>query len=192
MAGPLVGPLLTAAAAAAVGLAVLTTSVTSPPAAGGPTAARPPLAADPAPPGPRPSARPSRVSAAAAPPLLPPPGKAFFGIATAGGAYDLRQVDAAASAAGRRPHVLLFSQDWQHDEFDAAPLEAVRDAGLVPMVAWEPWDGRRGGASERERAAQPAFRLRTSRPAASTRMSALGRAVFETCARRWHCASRTR
>ena len=161
MAGPLVGPLLVAVTAACVGVAALTTTgsgaeqVAALPGIGAVVAevTKPAAVAG------RPNRGGSTVPLAPAPRLLPPPGKAFFGIATAAGPYDLRQVDRAAQAAGRRPHVLLFSQDWKHDRFDATRLAAVRKAGLVPMVAWEPWDGRRGGTTNRERATQPDFRL---------------------------------
>lgn len=153
-------PLLTAAVAAAAGVAVLMTSTeATAPVAVPPGVAVTPSAEPPAPAA-RPSATASRAPAAPALPLLPPAGRAFFGVTTAAGPYDLRQVDAVERAAGRRPHALLFGQDWAYDTFDADRLAAVRDAGLVPMVAWEPWDGRRGGTSEKERATQPEYTLR--------------------------------
>ncbi len=121
-------------------------------------------------PGPHPGpGRPAATAAATAPapvgPRRPPygpvpaPGRAFFGIATAAGPYDLRQYDAAAAAAGKSPSVLLYSQGWAHDRFDRRPLDRLAARGVLPMIAWEPWDYAASAAPARLHGVQPRFAL---------------------------------
>ncbi|MFK3979137.1 glycoside hydrolase family 26 protein [Micromonospora sp. NPDC050397] len=76
------------------------------------------------------------------PALFPPAGKVFIGVMTHEGAYDFTAVDEFAEAAGRHPQVMLFSADWAVARFDRAIFDRVRDRGMMPMLAWEPWDYR--------------------------------------------------
>lgn len=76
------------------------------------------------------------------PELFPPAGKVFIGVMTHEGAYDFTAVEEFTEAAGRQPQVMLFSADWAVARFDRAIFDRVRDRGMMPMLAWEPWDYR--------------------------------------------------
>ncbi|HET8683537.1 MAG TPA: glycosyl hydrolase [Micromonosporaceae bacterium] len=92
------------------------------------------------------------------PELFPPPGKAFLGVATAEGPYDLGPVDAFTSATGYSPAVLMFFQGWAVNPFDRTVFDRVADRGMLPMLSWEPWDYRATGPG-RPPGEQPAYRL---------------------------------
>jgi mannan endo-1,4-beta-mannosidase len=105
-----------------------------------------------------PSATRATPSASAPPEVFPAPGKVFIGLETESGPYDLAPVTAFSSATRYRPAVLQFSQGWAYDRFDAGLFDRVVAEGMLPVVAWEPWDYRSTGAA-RQSGAQPAYRL---------------------------------
>lgn len=92
------------------------------------------------------------------PELFPPQDKAFLGIATAEGPYDLGPVDSFTSATGYAPAVLMFFQGWAVNEFDRTVFDRVADRGMLPLLSWEPWDYRATGPG-RSHGEQPAYRL---------------------------------
>lgn len=65
-----------------------------------------------------------------------------FGLSMLGS--DVAAVQQAKSASvqiGRPPQVLNFYVAWQwRDPFPTATVAAIRDAGAVPEITWEPWN----------------------------------------------------
>ncbi|MFC0006719.1 glycoside hydrolase family 26 protein [Micromonospora siamensis] len=102
-------------------------------------------------------------------PPFPPAGRTFVGVATREGPYDFRAVDDFTAATRHAPQVMLFSVGWTSGPFDRALFDRIRDRGMLPMLAWEPWDHRLDEAAlrnqiataqmNRERATQPRYRL---------------------------------
>ena len=120
--------------------------------------------------GDREDARPDRrAEAGPAAALFPPAGKAFVGVMTEKGPQDFAAADAFAAAARYRPQVMMFSSWWGTDRFDRTRFDRIRDRGMLPLLAWEPWDNtvdeaaRRKGLPVREidqlRSNQPTYRL---------------------------------
>lgn len=103
--------------------------------------------------GSRPSASPS-----VPPTPFPASGKVFLGIQTATGPFDFTPVDAFSSATGYRPPVLQFTQGWAEDAFNADNFNKIAARGMMPIVAWEPWDYHTTGAA-RHQGDQPKYRL---------------------------------
>ncbi|WP_326557710.1 glycoside hydrolase family 26 protein [Micromonospora sp. NBC_01796] len=103
------------------------------------------------------------------PELFPPAGKAFIGVMTHEGPYNFKAVDEFTKAAKRQPQVMLFSADWASGRFDRSLFDRISDRGMMPMLAWEPWDyridekARKQGLRLREideiRSDQPTYRL---------------------------------
>lgn len=86
---------------------------------------------------------------------FPPAGKVFIGVQTNLGPYDFSAVDAFAGAVGYRPAVLQFSQGWATDAFDRSRFDEIAARGMLPVLAWEPWDYRRAN----DDGVQPDYRL---------------------------------
>jgi mannan endo-1,4-beta-mannosidase len=117
---------------------------------------------------------PSAPSSRKDPELFPPSGKMFIGVMTHEGAHDFTAVDEFTKAAERQPQVMLFSAGWATARFDRTLFDRISDRGMLPMLAWEPWDyrldeaARNQGFGPREidekRSDQPNYRLsRTAR-----------------------------
>lgn len=85
---------------------------------------------------------------------FPSPGRVFLGLQTNLGPWDFTAVDAFAGATGHAPAALQYSVGWAHDAFDAGRLGAIVKRGMLPIIAWEPWDYTLGRN-------QPAYRLAT-------------------------------
>ncbi|WP_436776000.1 glycoside hydrolase family 26 protein [Yinghuangia sp. YIM S09857] len=92
--------------------------------------------------------------------VFPPAGKKFLGIMTAHGSYDLAPLDDFSRAVGRDPSVLQFSVGWADSPFDRRLFDQVAKRGLMPLMAWEPWDFTKESPIEEERGNQPAYALR--------------------------------
>ncbi|WP_431932532.1 glycoside hydrolase family 26 protein [Micromonospora sp. RP3T] len=100
---------------------------------------------------------------------FPPAGRAFVGVMTDTGPYDLGAVDRFAAAAGRAPQVMLFGASWASATFDRALFDRIADRGMMPMLGWEPWDhavdeaardtGLPARQVDRLRSTQPDYRL---------------------------------
>ncbi|MEU5941084.1 glycosyl hydrolase [Micromonospora sp. NPDC047548] len=103
------------------------------------------------------------------PGLFPPPGKTFIGVMTNEGPYNFTAVNAFTAAAKRQPQVMLFGAGWATAAFDRTLFDRISDRGMLPMLAWEPWDyqldnaARKKGFSARKidriRSHQPDYRL---------------------------------
>lgn len=90
---------------------------------------------------------------------FPAPGKAFLGVFTSQGTHDFTEAADFTRQSGHRPQVFEFSADWAHDRFDAAAIDRVAERGMLPMVAWEPWDHTGEADEPRLRGEQPEYRL---------------------------------
>ncbi|MFE7561383.1 glycoside hydrolase family 26 protein [Kitasatospora sp. NPDC057500] len=112
-----------------------------------------------APAGDGPSAEPAPAETAA-PAQFPAPGDAFMGIMTKAGPYDFGPVDEFTAAVKRRPSVLEFSVGWWDKQFDRRIFDSVAERGIMPMVAWEPWDFRKESKVDKLRGEQPDYALR--------------------------------
>ena len=99
-------------------------------------------------------------SASLAPPptVFPPDGRVFLGVQTATGPFDFTPVDTFSAATGYRPPVLQFTQGWADDQFNADSFNRIAARGMMPILAWEPWDFRVAGTPS-VRADQPEYRL---------------------------------
>jgi hypothetical protein len=91
-----------------------------------------------------------------APVPFPPAGLTFLGVQTNLGPYDFAEVDAFTAATHHQPAALQFTQGWAHDRFDAGRLNAIAARGMLPVIAWEPYDYTLGGSAQ---ANQPEYQL---------------------------------
>lgn len=119
---------------------------------------------------PSPSPSPSEV--------FPPTEKVFIGIATKEGPHDFTPVDTFTATAKHHPQVMLFGSGWATDTFDRALFDAVRDRGMLPMLAWEPWDYRVD--EEARKKEPPAARSTGSAPVSPTTGCPTSRAATST------------
>ncbi|MFC5662498.1 glycoside hydrolase family 26 protein [Kitasatospora misakiensis] len=94
-----------------------------------------------------------------APAPFPAPGGAFMGVMTKAGPYDLDPVDEFATAVKHQPSVLEFSVGWWDKRFDRRVFDTVAERGIMPMVAWEPWDFRKESKVDKLRGEQPEYAL---------------------------------
>ena len=77
--------------------------------------------------------------AAAAP--TPSSGQRLFGVATAGGPWNLSDLGSFEADAGRKVNLFMWYQDFAHfPDFDASLAQALHDRGATPMLTWDPWD----------------------------------------------------
>ncbi|MEU8923832.1 glycosyl hydrolase [Kitasatospora sp. NPDC048545] len=93
------------------------------------------------------------------PPQFPPAGGAFTGIMTKPGPYDLGPLDEFTAAVKHQPNVLEFSVGWWDRKFDRRVFDTVAERGIMPMVAWEPWDYRKEAKEDKLRGEQPEYAL---------------------------------
>ncbi|MFG2146216.1 glycoside hydrolase family 26 protein [Streptomyces sp. NPDC048696] len=90
---------------------------------------------------------------------FPATGKAFIGVFTSAGTHDFTEAAEFARQSGHHPQVYEFSADWKSDHFDAGAINRVAERGMLPMIAWEPWDHTAEAKEPRLRGEQPAYRL---------------------------------
>ncbi|WP_406002684.1 glycoside hydrolase family 26 protein [Streptomyces sp. NBC_00829] len=90
---------------------------------------------------------------------FPAPGKAFIGVFTSEGTHDFTEAADFARQTRHRPQVFEFSADWASDVFDAEAINKVARRGMLPMVAWEPWDHRAEAKEPTLRGEQSRYRL---------------------------------
>jgi hypothetical protein len=70
-----------------------------------------------------------------------PSGSVLFGVTAEGVPWDLSQLDAFQAAAGKRPSLVMWYQDFAHfPDFDPNLPQRILDRGALPMLTWEPWD----------------------------------------------------
>lgn len=91
--------------------------------------------------------------------VFPAPGEAFVGIMTEEGLHDLTEAARFTRDTGHRPQVYEFSQDWANDRFDKERIDDIARRGMMPMLAWEPWDHRAEADEPELRGEQPEFKL---------------------------------
>ncbi|WP_194235781.1 glycosyl hydrolase [Streptomyces sp. CB01881] len=131
----------------------LVDALASPPATAPATgAATTPGATETTPPAPKAAEKPQA-------PQFPPAGGAFTGIMTKTGPYDLGPLDEFSSAVRHQPNVLEFSVGWWDRRFDRRVFDTVAERGIMPMVAWEPWDYHKESKDDKLRGEQPEYAL---------------------------------
>ncbi|MFF0293499.1 glycoside hydrolase family 26 protein [Kitasatospora sp. NPDC004615] len=81
------------------------------------------------------------------------PNGVLFGVSTPG-SPNKPETDTVAVAAGRQPTVQEYYVNWNQD-FAADDVSESYDLGAVPLVTWQPSDGRDAGED------QPKYSLRT-------------------------------
>ena len=124
------------------------------------------------------------TSPAAPPEVFPPAQKVFIGVATKEGPYDFTPVDDFTAAARHQPQVMLFSSGWATDTFDRTLFEAISGRGMLPMLAWEPWDYRLDEAARKKGATRGKIdRIRSNQP--DYRLSRIARGDFDEYLRSW-------
>ncbi|AEB45023.1 glycoside hydrolase family 26 protein [Micromonospora maris] len=118
------------------------------------------------------------------PEVFPPAEKVFIGIATKEGPHDFTPVDAFTATAKHHPQVMLFGSGWATDTFDRTLFDAVSSRGMLPMLAWEPWDYRLDEQARKKGAARGTIdRLRSRQP--DYRLSHITRGDFDDYLRSW-------
>ncbi len=83
----------------------------------------------------------------------------FFGVTTPSGPHNFAELDAFVAAAGRKPHVFMFSQDWAGGDLRPELFDAIVRRGMVPMISWEPRDHRMQEDPGKPATDQPQYRL---------------------------------
>ena len=63
-----------------------------------------------------------------------------LGAYISGAPQDSSRIDQFTTMVGTRPRIVMWYQDWAHDRFIPAEMDAVVAHGAMPMVTWEPWD----------------------------------------------------
>ncbi|MER5884125.1 glycosyl hydrolase [Streptomyces sp. NPDC001941] len=91
--------------------------------------------------------------------VFPAEGRAFLGVFTSEGTHDFTEAADFARQTKHRPQVFEFSADWASGRFDAAAIDRVAARGMMPMVAWEPWDHRKESKDPELRGEQSDFKL---------------------------------
>jgi hypothetical protein len=71
---------------------------------------------------------------------FPREGRTFVGLFTKAGPHNFADTEAFIEATGVMPAVHEFSAGWAHGAFDAALFDRLAERGMMPMLAWEPWD----------------------------------------------------
>jgi hypothetical protein len=128
----------------------------------------------------KPSASPSPWN----PEHFPPDGKTFIGVTTDKGAYDFTPVDAFTKAAKRPPQVMLFSVGWASSTFDRTLFDRIGHRGMLPMLAWEPWDYRVDEAARKQGFRQRKIdKLRSDQP--DYRLSHIARGDWDSYVLSW-------
>lgn len=94
-----------------------------------------------------------------APTPFPDPGKTFIGIMTTAGVHDFTNLVNFADKTSYKPRVYQFSEGWATDKFNAADLDNVARMGMMPIIAWEPWDFSSSPKADKLRGLQPKYRL---------------------------------
>lgn len=70
-----------------------------------------------------------------------PEGK-YFGISSTQIPWSSKKTDTLAAAAGQRPTMSEYFVNWDED-FDPAAVDASYRQGMLPVVSWQPWAGRK-------------------------------------------------
>ncbi|MBM0226167.1 MULTISPECIES: glycoside hydrolase family 26 protein [Micromonospora] len=116
--------------------------------------------------------------------LFPPAGKTFIGVMTEKGPHDFTATNMFTAAAKRQPQAMLFTSGWASDTFDRTLFDQIKGRGMLPMLAWEPWDYRPGEAAHRKGLpTREVDRLRNEQP--RYRLSHITRGDFDSYLRSW-------
>lgn len=74
-------------------------------------------------------------------PALPEPGKIFLGVTTPHAGWSMDGTAKFAQQVGAQPEVAMFYSGWGgKPTFNATPFNNIHNAGMMPMLDWEPWN----------------------------------------------------
>lgn len=71
---------------------------------------------------------------------FPRPGEVFVGVFTKAGPHNFEDTESFVEATGVMPAVHEFSAGWPHGAFDRRLFDDLAERGMMPVLAWEPWD----------------------------------------------------
>lgn len=86
-------------------------------------------------------------------------GHQFVGLSASTDARWSNRLDSFHQAVGITPAVYMFSHGWTGGPLDPAALDAAWDRGMLPVIAWEPWEYRTRPGPDGTRAIQPQWTL---------------------------------
>jgi hypothetical protein len=84
--------------------------------------------------------------------LLAKPGK-WFGLSLPKAPHSEDELNRVAQAAGARPNMLQYFVRWDQ-EFKSELVDATYRQGQLPVISWEPWEGKTQGGNN-----QPKYAL---------------------------------
>ncbi|MFF1741152.1 glycoside hydrolase family 26 protein [Streptomyces mirabilis] len=70
-----------------------------------------------------------------------PEGK-YFGLSSTQIPWSSKKTDTLAEAAGQRPTMSEYFVNWNED-FDPTAVDASYRQGMLPVISWQPWAGRK-------------------------------------------------
>ncbi|MGR6318319.1 glycosyl hydrolase [Micromonospora soli] len=116
--------------------------------------------------------------------VFPPAGKAFIGVMTEEGPRDFAALDTFTAAAGHQPQVMMFSSWWASDRFDRTLFDRISSRGMLPMLAWEPWDNKLDEAARKKKLpVREIDQIRSNQP--NYRLSRIAGGDFDPYLRSW-------
>ena len=74
-------------------------------------------------------------------PALPQTGKVFVGVTTTHAGWSMNGVTQFGREIGVQPSLVMFYSGWGgKPAFNAVPFQNIHNAGMMPMLDWEPWN----------------------------------------------------
>ena len=74
-------------------------------------------------------------------PILPQSGKIFMGVTTPHAGWSMNGTAKFSQQVGTQPLDVMFYAGWGgKPAFDATPFNNIHNAGMMPMLDWEPWN----------------------------------------------------
>ncbi|MES9522744.1 glycoside hydrolase family 26 protein [Streptomyces capoamus] len=75
-----------------------------------------------------------------------PEGK-YFGLSSTQIPWSSKKTNTLAKAAGQRPTMSEYFVNWNED-FDPTAVDASYRQGMLPVISWQPWAGRKQGTDQ--------------------------------------------
>ena len=91
-------------------------------------------------------------------PVLPQTGKVFVGVTTSHAGWSMNGVTQFSRETGVQPSLVMFYSGWGgKPAFNAVPFQNIHNAGMMPMLDWEPWNYQAPSAQSVDLSSQSAF-----------------------------------